>query len=58
MAIDINNVKKIAEQELFAEKVDKAKEQLKLKLKEIDAAKKVLSNLEAELVELEELLSV
>lgn len=45
---DINEVLKDAQEELAAERAKRAKERIKAKLIEIERAKKIVANLEAE----------
>lgn len=49
---DIKKAKEEAEKEIAEERVKKAKEKIKLKLREIDAAKKILANHQRELDDL------
>ncbi|MHC4616791.1 MAG: hypothetical protein ACYTEQ_03460 [Planctomycetota bacterium] len=50
--LDIARVKKEAAEEVQREKLEKAKSQIKDKLRELDAAKKVVANLDRELEDL------
>jgi len=56
--LDMNSVRQEVEKELNDERVSEAKKKLKSKLKELQAAKKLVTNIERELSELEHELSV
>jgi hypothetical protein len=45
---DIKAIQKDAEEELYAERAERAKSRIKAKLIEIERAKKIVANLEAE----------
>lgn len=54
MALDFKKIREEAEAEFEKERGEKAKQRLKIKLKELDTARQVVKNLERELEDLED----
>jgi uncharacterized membrane protein (DUF106 family) len=54
MAVDMDDVKKVAKEEFQKERFNAAKAKYKGKLEELEAAKKVVRNIERELIDIED----